>query len=354
MPRQFEKDPSRGVPDEGGVDRSLQSRLERAAQRDFDEAVHLLRYAGLLRAANWKAAARAMRRIGEADLSLGRLYEGHVNARHLIETYADPELRSECLAQMEEGWLFGVWGADGAKPVSATGDRLSGAKRFASGLGHVDRAIVSARSPEGQRLFVVDARDAARHDPGVWRMSGMQQSRSGGFDCEGLPGRPLGEPDVYTREPHFLGGTWRIAAVTLGGIVGLLERASDALRDRGQEEAEAHLLRLAPIAGRVVSAWPAIMRAGEIACGDEGIAAPEAAATRSLSVRLLSEEIGQDAIAAVERSVGLSMFDEADRVGRMARDLACYMRQAARDAFSVKVGRALLMGSKPLGDWLDG
>jgi hypothetical protein len=47
------------------------------------------------------------------------------------------------------------------------------------------------------------------------------------------------------------------------------------------------------------------------------------------------------------------MFAEDDPVGRMARDLACYMRQAARDAFSMKVGRALLSTEKPLGSWLD-
>ncbi|MCP1168253.1 acyl-CoA dehydrogenase family protein [Limimaricola litoreus] len=336
------------------LDRATRGRLSQAACEDFDQAVDLLRRAGLFGAMGWKASAQAMRQIASADLSLGRLFEGHVNARQLIETHADADLRAESLAGMEAGLLFGVWGADGAQPVTASGDRLSGAKRFASGLGHVDRAIVSARSDEGQRLFVVDASDTARHDPAAWTMSGMQDSRSGGFDCEGLRGRPLGPPGIYTREPHFLGGTWRIAAVTLGGTSGLLDRAAAVLRARGQEEAEAHLLRLGPVAGRVLSAWPAILRAGEIASGPEGAADPEAAAVRALSTRLLTEEIGQEAIAAVERSVGLSMFDAADPVGRMARDLACYMRQAARDAFSAKVASALLMGDRPFEDWFDG
>ncbi|GAD57047.1 hypothetical protein MBELCI_3099 [Limimaricola cinnabarinus LL-001] len=84
----------------------------------------------------------------------------------------------------------------------------------------------------------------------------MQQSRSGGFDCDGLAGRPLGGPEVYTREPHFLGGTWRIAAVTLGGTTGLLDRAASVLRARGQEGSEAHLLRLGPVAGRVLAPGP--------------------------------------------------------------------------------------------------
>lgn len=330
-----------------------QPRAPRDAGGGFDRAVARLKASGLLGPLDLAQRARALRQMGAADLSLGRLYEGHVNARLLVEAYAAPQLRKQALGEMADGRLFGVWGADGTPPVTARGGRLAGAKRFASGLGHVDRAIVTAQTPEGQQLFLIDASDAARHDAGAWRMAGMQDSRSGQFDCTGLQGQPLGPPDVYTAEPLFLGGTWRIAAVALGGTAALLEGAAEVLRARGQAEAEAHLLRLAPVAGRVLAAWPAVLRAGEVAEGPRGRAEPEAAAVRSLAARLLSEEIGQAAIAAVERSVGLSMFDAADPVGRRARDLACYMRQAARDAFSAKVGRALLMEGKPLSEWFD-
>ncbi len=338
---------------EQGVDRTAQAYLLEIAPKDFSKAVAFLRNSGLLAVDDWRLAARTMRQVAAADLSLARLYEGHVNARLLINTYANPSVRERCLAEMEEGLLFGVWGADGREPVTLEGDQLTGAKRYASGLGLVDRAVVSAKSSEGQQLVIVDAGDTRRHDLTTWNMVGMLASRSGSFDCRGLRGEKLGAADIYTREPHFLGGTWRIAAVTLGGTVGLLERASAVIRARGHQDAEAHLLRLGPIAGQAASAWCAIARAGEFASGDEGRAAPDAAAIRSLSVRLLTEEIGPSAIAAVERSIGLAMFDEDHEVGRMARDLACYMRQAARDAFCVKVARALLMGERPLGDWLD-
>lgn len=298
-------------------------------------------------------AARAMRRVAALDLSLGRLLEGHVNARLLIRLHAEGPVRRQALRDMEDGQLFGVWGADGAEPVALQGDRLTGRKRYASGLGLVDRAIVSARSPEGQRLVLVEAGDPARHAPEEWDMAGMQASRSGGFDCAGLPVQPLGPPDVYTREPHFAGGTWRIAAVTLGGIAGLLEATAARLRDRGHDQAEAHLLRLSPLAGRAVAAWPAILRAGRVASGPEGAADPERAAVLSAGTRLLTEELGQDTIAAVERSIGLGLFETGDEIGRRARDLACYMRQAARDAFALRVGRALLSAETPLGGWLD-
>lgn len=297
--------------------------------------------------------ARALRRIAAVDLSLGRLFEGHVNARLLIETYAAPDLRAECLERMAAGVLFGVWGADGAEPVTAEGNLLRGRKRYASGLGIVDLAVIAAKSAEGQRLFVVPADDPARHAPEEWEMSGMQASRSGGFDCNGLEGRPLGPPDIYTTEPHFVGGTWRIAAVTLGGISGLLDATAERLRARGQAEAEAQLLRLAPVIGRAIAAWPAILAAARMASGPEGAAAPDRAAARSAAARLLCEELGQDAIAAVERSIGLAMFERDDPIGHRARDLACYLRQAARDAFALRVARAVIGTPGGIGEWFD-
>ena len=49
----------------------------------------------------------------------------------------------------------------------------------------------------------------------------------------------------------------------------------------------------------------------------------------------------------------LSMFTTDDPTGRHARDLACYMRQATRDAFLLRAGRAYLGSAKPLREWLD-
>ncbi len=297
--------------------------------------------------------ARRLRDAASVDLSLGRLLEGHANAVHLVKVYGDDAARAALRSDLQAGAIFGVWGADGEPPVSAAGGHLRGAKRFASGLGIVDRAIVTAGSGADQQLYLVDATDAARHDPATWDMSGMQASRSGRFDCDDLAARPIGAPGCYTAEPHFVGGTWRIAAVALGGIVGLLDRAAAQLRARDQLQADAHLLRLSPVALRVTAAWAAILRAGELAQGAQGAAAPEQAAVLSVSTRLLTEELGQDCIAAVERSVGLSMFAADDDTGRHARDLACYLRQAARDAFLLRAGRAMLGQPGGLAEWLD-
>ena len=297
--------------------------------------------------------ARRLRDAAAIDLSLGRLLEGHANALRLIMIHGDDADRTALRSDLKAGTIYGVWGADSTPPVSANRWRLSGAKRFASGLGTVDKAIVTSGRGAEQQLYLVDASDPARHDPDSWDMSGMQASRSGRFDCSDLAARPIGAPGCYTTEPHFVGGTWRIAAVAVGGIIGLLERTAAQLQARDQLQADAHLLRLSPISLRVTAAWAAVLRAGTFAQGATGAATPEKAAVLSVSTRLLTEELGQDCIAAVEQSVGLSMFAADDDIGCHARDLACYLRQAARDAFLIQVGRAMLGEPGGMAEWLD-
>ena len=58
----------------------------------------------------------------------------------------------------------------------------------------------------------------------------------------------------------------------------------------------------------------------------------------------------QDTIAAVERSVGLAHFARGSDTGRIARDLATYCRQVARDAMEQRSGRILLARKGPLSD----
>ena len=279
--------------------------------------------------------------LGEVNLPLARLHEGHVNALRLAATLGDSSLRAEVWALADAGALLGVWGAEGEVPLGVEEGRLVGGKRFASGLGTVSHAVVTVGQGEAVRLALLDVSDPARHRPATWCKTGMRATVSGDFDAAGLPAsalRWIGRPGRYLEEPGFVGGVWRIAAVQLGGTLGLLRAAADHLRAAGRLEAEAQVARLTPVLTRALAAGAFVRRAAEVAEGPAGLAEPERAVSLSAQARLLTEEVGQDAIAAVERSVGLAHFDEDAPSGRIARDLATYMRQAARDAFLQRAG----------------
>ncbi len=309
-----------------------------------------LRQCGLMGAeilARPKVLSRSLVQVAEIDLSLARLYEGHVNGLALVTMHGDASLFHD------SGSILGVWGADHlTRGVTLKVDNnLKGTKRFCSGLGVIDTAVVTAKTADGQRMVLVDVTDSDRQDLTTWNMAGMQTSRSGDFTFDGLTvdeGALLGAPGAFAIEPHLVGGVWRIAAVQAGGTLGLLNAAIAALHTRGHLEAEPQIARLAPLVARALASLPYIARTARMV--SRAPKDTEAAVAQSIAARLLTEEIAQNAITAVEQSVGLAMFDVDHPVGRRARDLAAYLRQVARDALLQRMGRTFLISDRPLSD----
>jgi hypothetical protein len=337
-----------------GTREALLDRIAAAAEAedrgaDIGPTIRAALRSGLHRAGTPCGLAQQFVRVAEANLPLARLLEGHVNALALVDRLGGPDQGDR---------LLGVWGAEGPVPLTVEGDVLRGGKRFASGLGCVERAVVTVRDPDGDdaatQLALVDVTDPRRYRPGAWRMLGMRATASGEIDLTGLRATWLGRPGAYFEEPSFLGGVWRIAACQLGGTLGLLAAARDTLAAAGRLDAPAQRGRLGALAGRAMAAFGLVERAAEVADGTEGREDPERAVALSIQARLLTEDLAQDAVAGVERSVGLAHFDADARTGRIARDLSTYCRQAARDAFEQRAAARALAGTGPLSEFWHG
>ncbi|PVA11019.1 acyl-CoA dehydrogenase [Pelagivirga sediminicola] len=321
---------------------------EERGARPISHSIDLLRQAGLLTddgTSDLARTARALMQVGAANLGVGRLWEGHVNALHLISLYGTASVKKSLIRRIAERALLGVWGADGAVPVAldASGNCLTGSKSFASGLGTVTDALVTVNSGPDVRLALIDVTDAVRADPSTWDMQGMRATASGSYDFAGLPaGRVewIGAPGDYLREPHFVGGVWRIAALQAGAAAGLLDRAAAELRAAGRMDAEAQKTRLMGVLMRIWAGMALTERAAEAA--DDRHIARESIVATSIAARLFTEEVGLDAIRAVEQSIGLRHFDAGSETGRVARDLSVYLRQAARDAFLQRAAQTAL------------
>ena len=298
-----------------------------------------------------RLALDALRGLGRADLPLARLYEGHVNAVKLVELHADERLRELVRGRVRAGTLLGVWGAPGRDPlrVASTGPggwRLAGAKAFASGLGTVGLAVVTVEDPhepETSRLLLVDVDDPARQHPDEWRASGMRATRSGGYRFDGVrvaPGRVVGAPDVYEREPWFEGGTWRYVAAHVGAMEGLVDATLGDLVARDRADDPHQRVRVGRAAALAVGARTLVERAAhEVESADPDD--PDAA-RRAVALALLAREgVEEGAVALmglVERALGMAAFARGHPVERRRRDLGLYLRQAAPDA---KLARAV-------------
>ncbi|MEQ5828523.1 acyl-CoA dehydrogenase [Sulfitobacter sp. NFXS29] len=325
------------------------ARDEEAGTAPISASIDILRDAGLMLedgAASPLRTAHALMQIGGANLSVGRLWEGHVNALRLIRLYGSPAQAEHAKQVIKDGGLLGVWGADGVTPATAEGGVLRGEKVFASGLGTVTHALISLNSGPEVQLALIDVTDPKRGDATQWDMLGMRATASGTYDFSGLPfaeDARIGAPGDYLKEPHFIGGVWRIAALQAGAAAGLIDAAAGALRDMDRLEAEAQLARLMQVLMRVWAGMALVERAGQASVDDHE---EETIVSTSIAARIYTEEVALDTIKAVEQSLGLRHFTASSETGRMARDLSVYLRQAARDAFLQRAAGHALSSEK--------
>ncbi len=286
-----------------------------------------------------------LRAIGAGSLSLGRLYEGHVNALKLVVRYGDEAQVRTAAADVRDGHLFGIWVTDGVAPVRLIetngGMRLAGAKSFASGACRLTRPLITAQPADGPPRMVVVRLGADRDaSPTVGGLSGMRGAATGRCGFDGVtvaPEQVIGEAGDYLRQPEFSAGAWRGIAVALGGIdrlVGLL-RGDLAARGRAGDPHQAVRIGEALIARETASMWA--RRAALLAEGGR-FEPGDVAGTVNLA-RIACEQAGMAVIALVQRGLGLQGFLHTNPVERVMRDLATYLRQPAPDETLVEAAR---------------
>ena len=307
--------------------------------RDLSADMALLHRSGILgRLAHDEADPEArvglFRALGRANLSVGRLAEGHVNALELISLYGSREQKDRCLNHARDGDIFGVWGAEGTPPVGIVarhpqGFSLSGRKNFCSGLGLVRWAVITIDTQDGPQLALAEVGDPARHDLSRWDVSGMKATASGVFDFADLPAGPLGQPGDYLREPYFEGGIWRYVALHVGG----LEAVADCVRtDLSRfEPGPAALHRLGRIVILARTARLMVEDAAQaVAAADTGPSI-QAAVTLCLLARQAVEDACVEALQLADRTLGTRSFARGHPLERLRRDLGFFLRQANLD-----------------------
>ncbi len=287
--------------------------------------------------------------LGSGDLAIGRLYEGHVNALLLIDRFGTPaQKRRIARAVRHQHALLGVWNTDAAVPLSLVRAggvwRLAGGKSFASGVGLVAHALVTARRPDGgrQMLLVPMAALADRIDRTGWQPMGMRASMSFQIDLEGVAldaDAFLGQADDYLSEPWFQAGCIRFLAVQLGGALALLRTVHDHLRRTGRTGDPYQIERFARMRVAVETGRLWLDRAA--AAFDGPGAAAEIIVTANMA-RHAVEQASTQTLELAGRSVGVQGMLAPHPMERLIRDLSTYMRQPAPDAALASVGRSAL------------
>lgn len=312
------------------------------------ESVKLLRDAGLLhtfapvdaggdifpdRHRQYACMMLVLRIIGRADLSLGRLYEGHVNALLLFDWFGMPVQRSILGRKLAAGALYGVWATEpspGVRLVATEEDwMLDGAKSFASGAGGLTHAIVTARPADGsRRLVIADGGDPARADLSQWRVRGMRATASGRYDLSWLAVSQndlLGAVGDYDREPDFTTGAWRFTAVQLGGVEALLTETRNAMSRAAREGP----VQRAKFADAVAATRTAFLWVRE--CAARAASRDVEGPAFARMTRGIVERAALDVMELAARLIGTRSAVDGQRIDKIIRDLSLYLRQAGPD-----------------------
>jgi alkylation response protein AidB-like acyl-CoA dehydrogenase len=302
--------------------------------------IALLRDIGVLAAFGAEGATadqlfEALRIVGRANLSLGRLFEGHVNGARLVAWYGSDPQRRRLGRDLADGRVHGVWNSEPSPGVTISDDDrpvLIGKKHYATGAGSIDRAIVTARTASGERqMLIVDAADPRRADLSGWRVRGMKATQSGSYDLTGLPADArLGSPADYEREPRFSGGAWRFTAVQLGGVERILRLLRQSMVTSDASSAPIKRARFAEALAAARTAWLWVREAARMAENPSDAATDDVIAM-VLMARGVVERAGFEVMEAAARIIGTRAFFDDEPIDLAVRDLSLYLRQPVPD-----------------------
>ncbi|WP_085808847.1 acyl-CoA dehydrogenase [Sphingomonas sp. TZW2008] len=293
----------------------------------------------------YHALLRPLYAAGRRDLPLGRLLEGHVDAVQIVQRYGDANQRAALANALAGGATLGVWNAalPGVPLVLGEGG-LEGGKSYASGAGVLSHALVTADTPAGQHLLLLDlTRVAPTIDRDWWRVTGMQRSETHQVHWRGaavLDDARIGSPGCYAREPYFSGGALRFVAVHAGGIAALFDHTRDHLVATARADDPFQAARLAELFALAAGA-AATVRDAAVAWF-EGYG--EARLARVAAARLAVTDAAERAIILAQQAVGLQGQFLAHPLAATLADLSVYVRQPAPDAQRLRVGRAVRDG----------
>jgi alkylation response protein AidB-like acyl-CoA dehydrogenase len=280
---------------------------------------------------SWAAADAAtgldgLRHLGSIDLTVARVVEPHLDA-----------LIIRCEAGLAPaGGRWGVFAAEApGLALTATPDgvgwRLDGTKPWCSLAGVLDRALVTARTPDGRRLFEVDLKAAGvRVGGSAWIARGLPTVSTSDVYFDGVPSRPVGGDGWYLQRPGFAWGGIRVAAVWVGGAEAVLATLRTSLAARPEPDP----IRLANLGRADVAVWSARLALADAAMHIDGDALAGAAAELLASrVRAVAADAVEVALREAGHALGPAPLGFDEEHARRVADLTIYVRQhhAERD-----------------------
>jgi hypothetical protein len=269
----------------------------------------------------------ALMEVARMNLSLARLAEAHFDALSILAEAGRSPIR---------GALYGVWASEiPGQDMTCNDHKLSGKKRFCTGAGLLDRALITAKCPN-HCLIDVNLRtqeSSLTIDTAEWITTAFADTATATVTFQSTPFKDedvVGPSRWYLDRPGFWTGAIGPAACWAGGALGLVDWALCQKRD------DPHTL--AHLGALEADAWH--LRACLAKAGDEIDGHPHDAVENqklALIVRHLIETTCADILTRLGRAYGPRPLAFDPDISRRYAEVELYIRQshAERDLESL-------------------
>ncbi len=278
---------------------------------------------------------RLLAQTARENLSLAKLAEAHWDALAIL---------AEAGRVPEPGCLYAVWASETPGHAlrlepGGKGYLLSGSKPFCSGIGIVDRALVTVGLPQ-QLLVDVDLRNNRDHivtNLQLWKVEAFRSTQTGAItflDAQVAPDAAVGGSGWYLERPGFWHGACGPAACWAGGVAGLLDFALESRRQ------DPHTLAHLGAMQAAVWGMDSLLRQA----GDEIDDAPcdgKAGQVRALQLRHLTEQMGTEVLERFARAYGPYPLSMDEKIAVRYQEANLYMRQSHAERDLENLGRLL-------------
>ncbi len=278
----------------------------------------------------------ALFECGRADLEVARLAEAHHDAR-AIAAELDRELHPDA--------VYGVWAASGPDPLTVVrsdrGLAITGSVPWCTGVGIVDRALVTAKTSTSDAPILLDIAindGSVVDDSSPWVAAAFAATHTATvrFDTVLHDSAMIGGAGEYLTRPGFWHGAIGVSAVWAGGLRGLFELHL-ARWKRRDEHSLAHLAS-AYAATRATHAT-LVAAAVEIDADPTEYAVAEA---RARSVRHTIERLSTTALDDLGVGAGPEPLAHDAAIIERTQQLQLYIRQCHGERDLAPLGRHLL------------
>jgi hypothetical protein len=269
--------------------------------------------------------------IGKENLSLAKLAEAHWDAVAIL---------AEAGREPEPGAIYAVWASEMPNEVLrlSKGDggyQLNGRKPFCSGIGIVDRALITVSEPHAS-LFDVDMRsqeDRVDSDLSRWATTAFLATKTGAItfnDFRSTMHDIVGPENFYLSRPGFWHGACGPAACWVGGATGLVSFARES--NRSDPHTLAHL------GAMEATLWmmnAALDRAGRQIDGSD----TDDPMLRALRLRHVIEQGCSDILRRLPRAYGPYPLAMNAEISCRYQELDMYLRQSHGERDLETIGR---------------